>query len=146
MTLHYREAPPSGRGASNNILGVNKMTRYIPLILSGVLLNAFAQVLLKKGMLGIGYFEIQFQNFFPIIKKVATNLHVLLGLSFYVISVTIWLLVLARVEVSYAYPFLSVGYVVVTLVGYFIFQESLPWMRVIAVAVIIVGVILLSRS
>jgi len=56
------------------------------------------------------------------------------------------LLVLARVEVSYAYPFLSVGYVVVTLVGYFIFQESLPWMRVIAVAVIIVGVILLSRS
>jgi multidrug transporter EmrE-like cation transporter len=122
------------------------MTRYIPLILSGVLLNAFAQVLLKKGMLGIGYFEIQFQNFFPIIKKVATNLHVLLGLSFYVISVTIWLLVLARVEVSYAYPFLSVGYVVVTLVGYFIFQESLPWMRVIAVAVIIVGVILLSRS
>jgi multidrug transporter EmrE-like cation transporter len=146
MTLHYREAPPSGRGASNNILGVNKMTRYIPLILSGVLLNAFAQVLLKKGMLGIGYFEIQFQNFFPIIKKVATNLHVLLGLSFYVISVTIWLLVLARVEVSYAYPFLSVGYVVVTLMGYFIFQESLPWMRVIAVAVIILGVILLSRS
>jgi multidrug transporter EmrE-like cation transporter len=146
MTLHYREAPPSGRGASNNILGVNKMTRYIPLILSGVLLNAFAQVLLKKGMLGIGYFEIQFQNFFPIIKKVATNLHVLLGLSFYVISVTIWLLVLARVEVSYAYPFLSVGYVVVTLMGYFIFQESLPWMRVVGISIIIVGVILLSRS
>ena len=122
------------------------MTRYIPLILSGVLLNAFAQVLLKKGMLGIGYFEIQFQNFFPVIKIVATNLYILLGLGSYVISVAIWLLVLARVEVSYAYPFLSVGYVVVTLVGYLIFQESLSWIRVIGISIIIVGVILLSRS
>jgi len=122
------------------------MAKHIPLVLVGVLLNAFAQLLLKKGMLGIGYFEIQFQNFFPIIKKVSTNLYVLLGLGSYVISVAIWLLVLARVEVSYAYPFLSVGYVVVTLMGYFIFQEGLSWMRVIAISVIIVGVILMSRS
>jgi multidrug transporter EmrE-like cation transporter len=122
------------------------MAKYIPLILSGVLLNAFAQILLKKGMLGIGYFEIQFQTLFPIIKKVATNLYILLGLGSYVISVAVWLLVLARAEVSYAYPFLSVGYVVVTLMGYFIFQENLSWMRVIGISIIIVGVILLSRS
>jgi multidrug transporter EmrE-like cation transporter len=50
------------------------------------------------------------------------------------------------VEVSYAYPFLSVGYVVVALMGYYIFQENLSWMRAIGIAVIIVGVILLSRS
>jgi len=122
------------------------MAKYIPLILLGVLLNAFAQVLLKKGMLGIGYFEIQFQNLFPVIKKVAANCYILSGLGSYVISVAIWLLVLARVEVSYAYPFLSVGYVVVTWMGYFLFQESLSWMRVIGISVIIFGVILLSRS
>jgi len=122
------------------------MVKYIPLILAGVLLNAIAQILLKKGMLGIGYFEFHFENFFPIIKKVTNNLYILSGLTSYVISVMIWLLVLARVEVSYAYPFLSVGYVVVTVMGYFIFQENLSWMRVIGIAVIIVGVLLLSRS
>src|SRR4030042_1660967 len=122
------------------------MAKYIPLILAGVLLNALAQVLLKKGMLGIGYFDFHFQNFFPIIKKVTINSYSLSGLASYVISVAIWLLVLARVEVSYAYPFLSVGYVVVTLMGYFIFQESLSWMRVTGVAIVIVGVFLLSRS
>jgi multidrug transporter EmrE-like cation transporter len=122
------------------------MVRYIPLILVGVLLNAIAQILLKKGMLSIGYFEFHFENFFPIIKKVTNNLYILSGLTSYVISVMIWLLVLARVEVSYAYPFLSVGYVVVTVMGYFIFQESLSWMRVVGIAVIIVGVLLLSRS
>jgi multidrug transporter EmrE-like cation transporter len=122
------------------------MAKYIPLILIGVFLNAFAQLLLKKGMLSIGYFAIQFQNFLPTIKKVGTNAYVLLGLGSYVVSVAIWLLVLARVEVSYAYPFLSVGYVVVTVMGYLIFQENLSSMRVVGIAIIIVGVILLSRS
>jgi multidrug transporter EmrE-like cation transporter len=122
------------------------MVKYIPLILLGVLLNAFAQILLKKGMLGIGHFEIQIQNLFPILQKVATNLYILLGLGSYVISVAVWLLVLSQVEVSYAYPFLSVGYVVVTLMGYFFFQENVSWMRVISISIIVVGVILLSRS
>lgn len=122
------------------------MVKYIPLILAGVLLNAFAQVLLKKGMLSIGYFEFHFQTLSPIIKKVTINPYVLSGLAAYVISVAVWLLVLARVEVSYAYPFLSVGYVVVTWMGYFIFQENLSWIRVVGIAVIIVGVLLLSQG
>jgi multidrug transporter EmrE-like cation transporter len=122
------------------------MAKYIPLILVGVLLNAFAQLLLKKGMLSIGYFEIQCQSLLPMVRKVATNFYILLGLGSYVVSVAIWLVVLARVEVSYAYPFLSVGYVFVTLMGYYIFQENVSWMRVIGIAVVIVGVILLSRS
>ena len=122
------------------------MAKYIPLILAGVLLYAIAQILLKKGMLGIGYFEFHSQSLFPVIKKVTINPYILSGLASYVISVAVWLLVLARVEVSYAYPFLSVGYVVVTLMGYFIFQENLPWMRVVGIAVIIVGVLLLSQS
>jgi multidrug transporter EmrE-like cation transporter len=122
------------------------MVKYIPLILTGVLLNAGAQMLLKKGMLSMGYFEFHFQNLLPVIKKVTINPYILSGLASYVISVAVWLLVLARVEVSYAYPFLSVGYVVVTAMGYFIFQENLSWMRVVGIAVILVGVLLLSRS
>jgi multidrug transporter EmrE-like cation transporter len=116
------------------------------MILTGVLLNAFAQVLLKKAMLGIGYFEFNFQTFIPIIKKVTINPYILLGLASYVISVAVWLLVLARVEVSYAYPFLSVGYVVVTVMGYFFFQENLSWTRVVGIGVIVVGVLLMSRN
>jgi len=122
------------------------MAKYIPLILAGVLLNAIAQILLKKGMVSIGYFQFHFQNFFPIVKKVAINPYILSGLASYVISVVVWLLVLARVEVSYAYPFLSVGYAVVMVMGYFIFQENLSWMRVVGIAVIIVGVLLLSGN
>ena len=122
------------------------MARYIPLILAGVLLNAFAQLFLKKGMLTIGSFEVHLHTLLPIGMKVATNGYILLGLGSYVVSVVIWLLVLARVEVSYAYPFLSVGYVVVTVLGYYFFQEDLSWMRMIGIAVIILGVVLLSRS
>ena len=57
------------------------MLKYIPLILTGVLLNAFAQILLKKGMLSIGYFGIQFESLLPMVRKVATNFYILLGLG-----------------------------------------------------------------
>ena len=47
------------------------------------------------------------------------------GLLCYVVSVAVWLLVLSRVEVSFAYPLLSVGYIVNAVAGYYLFQENL---------------------
>jgi hypothetical protein len=82
---------------------------YLPLILFGVLLNAAAQLFLKEGMRRIGHFDFVWANFFPIAVQVAGNIFILGGLLCYIISVAVWLLVLSRVEVSYAYPLLSVG-------------------------------------
>jgi len=93
------------------------MNRYIPLILTGVLLNALAQLALKKGMSVIGHFQFSFENLVPIAARVALNPFVITGLICYVVSVVVWLLVLSRVEVSYAYPLLSVGYIVTAFAG-----------------------------
>jgi multidrug transporter EmrE-like cation transporter len=54
--------------------------------------------------------------------------------------------VLSRVEVSFAYPFLSIGYVVVAIVGYYFFNESLTLTRILGILIICVGVYLISRS
>ena len=53
---------------------------------------------------------------------------------------------LSRVEVSFAYPILSVGYIVVAIAGYFLLDESLGWSRILGIFVIILGVYLVSRS
>jgi len=81
---------------------------YFPLIMLGVLLNAAAQLFLKEGMRRIGHFEFVWANIVPITMQVAGNVFVLGGLLCYVVSVAVWLLVLSRVEVSFAYPLLSV--------------------------------------
>ena len=122
------------------------MNRYIPLILTGVLLNAAAQLALKKGMSTIGHFQFSIENIAPIAMRVALNPFVIVGLVCYVVSVAVWLLVLSRVEVSYAYPLLSVGYIVTAFAGKYFFNEALTPVRWAGIVVICLGVYLITRS
>ena len=122
------------------------MARYIPLIIFGVLLNAAAQLTLKQGMRKIGYFDFRLENCERILFAVAANPYILAGLACYIFSVVVWLLVLSRVEVSYAYPLLSIGYIVVALAGWFCFDESVGVTRWVGIVVICIGVWLISRS
>ncbi|OQY43609.1 MAG: 4-amino-4-deoxy-L-arabinose transferase [Desulfobacteraceae bacterium 4572_87] len=122
------------------------MTRYLPLILLGVLLNATAQLCLKQGMRQVGHFAFSLSNLVPIGFKVALNPFVFAGLVCYVVSVVVWLMALSRVEVSYAYPLLSVGYVVTAFAGQLFFGEALGPMRWAGILVICLGVYLVTRS
>lgn len=116
------------------------------LVLTGVLLNAAAQLLLKAGTNAIGHFEYSAANVLPIGIKVAQQPHILGGLMCYAISVVVWILALSRVEVSIAYPMLSLGYVVNAAAAYFLFGEDVNAMRMAGIFVIIVGVVLVARS
>ncbi len=122
------------------------MLQYMPLILTGVLLNAAAQLALKQGMRQVGHFEFAMANLVPIGLQVGLNPFVALGLFCYVVSVAVWLLVLSRVEVGLAYPMLSIGYVVNALLAWRLFGEELTLTRVAGIVVICFGVWLLSRA
>ncbi len=119
---------------------------YLPLILLGVLLNAAAQLFLKEGMRRIGHFDFVWSNLVPIALQVAGNVFILGGLLCYVISVVVWLLVLSRVEVSYAYPLLSVGYIVNAVAGYYLFHENLSITRISGIVIICIGVYFVTKS
>ncbi|HUW27389.1 MAG TPA: SMR family transporter [Sulfuriferula sp.] len=116
------------------------------LILSGVLLNACAQLLLKAGTNSVGTFAFNAGNLLPIGIKLATEPHILGGLTCYVISVVVWIMALSRVEVSLAYPMLSIGYVVNALAAWWLFGEALTLERMAGIGVIIFGVFLLART
>jgi multidrug transporter EmrE-like cation transporter len=120
--------------------------RYLPIILLGVLLNAGAQLLLKQGTRGIGYFDFSWANLVPVSLNAAANPYILAGLASYVISVVVWIMVLSRVDVSYAYPMLSVGYIVNAVAAAYLFQEQLSMARLSGIVVIMAGVYLITRS
>ena len=122
------------------------MNKYIPLILTGVLLNAAAQIVLKQGMRSIGTFAFTLENLIPIGLRVALNPFVLLGIGFYGISVVVWLMVLSRVDVSYAYPMLSIGYIVAALAGKILFGEPVDFIRWAGIVTICIGVWLITRT
>lgn len=109
-------------------------------------MNAAAQLCLKQGMRAVGPFAFSLENLLPVGLRVGLNPYVLLGLACYAVSVVVWLIVLSRVNVSYAYPLLSVGYIVVTLAGKLFFSEEVGLSRWSGVLVICAGVYLITRS
>ncbi len=122
------------------------MNRYLPLILLGVLLNAAAQLALKQGVRTVGHFDFRLASLWQVGPAVALNPFVLIGLACYVVSVVVWLLVLSRVEVSYAYPMLSVGYIVTAFAGRIFFNEAMGPLRWAGIVVICFGVWLITRT
>jgi len=116
------------------------------LILVGVLLNAVAQLMLKKGMLLIGSIQVSVDAILNMLPKLISNLYIWGGISCYIISVLVWLVVLSRVEVSYAYPFLSIGYILTAFVGYYFLGESMSAYKISGIFVICLGIALLYKS
>jgi len=116
------------------------------LVLAGVLLNAAAQLLLKAGTNGIGTFAFTADNLVPVGIKVASNPFIVSGLGCYAVSVVVWIMALSRVEVSLAYPMLSIGYVVNAVAAWYLFGEALTAQRMIGIGTIIIGVFLVARS
>jgi multidrug transporter EmrE-like cation transporter len=116
------------------------------LILSGVLLNAAAQLLLKSGTNSVGQFSFTSANILPVGWRLATEPHIVGGLVCYVVSVIVWILALSRVEVSIAYPMLSIGYVVNAIAAWYLFDESITFMRIAGIGIIIAGVYMVARS
>jgi multidrug transporter EmrE-like cation transporter len=116
------------------------------LILAGVLLNAAAQLLLKAGTNAVGKFEFAAANAVPVGLKLALEPRILGGIGCYVISVVVWILALSRVEVSIAYPMLSIGYVVNAVAAYYLFGEAVTATRLVGIGIIILGVFIVARS
>jgi multidrug transporter EmrE-like cation transporter len=117
------------------------------LLLTGVALNAAAQLLLKAATRYAG----------PLVSDAGGVdwLHAAalwrapplwVGLGCYGVSVILWLGALSRLPVSVAYPMLSLGYVVNAVAAAILFGETMTAMKLAGIALIGAGVILLSRA
>ena len=113
--------------------------------MTGVLLNALAQVLLKAGTMHVGYFEFKWSAVFPLGLKMATTPAIITAFACYGVSALVWTAVLSRVAVSVAYPMVSIGYVIVAMAGWYIFDETLSTLRVAGICVIVLGVYMVSQ-
>lgn len=116
------------------------------LILTGVLLNAAAQLMLKAGANRVGPVDMDTAALMSAARELAFSLPIAGGIACYVVSVLVWIIALTRVEVSIAYPMLSIGYVVNAVAAWMLFGEQLTPMRLIGILVIILGVYLLAAS
>ena len=122
------------------------MTRFIPLILFTVATNFLSQIMLKKGMTSLPVFELNGSGILGSLFSIVFNPWVFFGLLVMIVSMGSHLIVLSRVEISFAYPFLGLSFVLITLWGYFALGESMNLWRLLGVLLICTGVALVARS
>ncbi len=115
-------------------------------LLTGVLLNAGAQLLLKAGTNVLGVITLTADNWPAQFGRMALEPHIAGGLACYVVSVVVWIMGLSRVPVSIAYPMLSLGYIVNAVAAHYLFGESVTLSRWLGIGFIVVGVWLVARS
>jgi multidrug transporter EmrE-like cation transporter len=94
----------------------------------------------------MGEIKLSMAGAWPVTQQLMLEPALWLGLFCYGISVIIWILALSRVDVSIAYPMLSIGYIVNALFAWLLFGEALTLERLVGIGVIIVGVYILARS
>jgi drug/metabolite transporter (DMT)-like permease len=122
------------------------MAKFIPFILFTVFTNAAAQVMLKKGMTAIGAFTIDHHNMIQTVFRIVFHPWVFFGLVTFVISMASHLFVLSRVDVSFAYPFLSIAYVLVAVYAYFFLGENVNAMQIAGILLICGGTVMISMK
>ncbi len=116
------------------------------LILFSICFNVLGQLLIKKGIVGFGRVELHLSNMIRTALQVFTVPMVSLGIIAYFVSAFFWIIALSKLELSYAYPLLSIGYVLVLFLSYFLFRESLNLHRLIGTVLIVAGIYFISRS
>ena len=117
------------------------------LILSGVGLNAAAQLLLKSATKPLGQFTVFNADVLTSsILILFKSLPFWTGMVCYGASLCVWLAALSKAPVSTAYPMLSLGYVVVAAVSVGWLGESMTPAKIAGIALICLGVVLLTRS
>jgi multidrug transporter EmrE-like cation transporter len=115
------------------------------LALLATLIATLGQLLLKTGMRQVGPISgSDLSNPFPLLLTVFTNPWILIAIPIYVAGFLMWLIVLSKLDLSHAYPFLAVTYVLVPLLSWLLLGEQVPSMRWIGIAVICVGLVLVG--
>src|SRR5262245_53767227 len=122
------------------------MFQYIWFILFTVTTTAAAQILLKHGMMAFPNLNAARDGYIETVLKVLFQPYVFLGFCVLVISMVSHLYVLSKVDLSFAYPFLSLAYVIVLAWGFFVFKEQIGTVRLAGVALICLGTILVAQS
>ena len=121
----------------------------IGFILLSVARAATAQLTLKHGMNQVtreGKVPLNLAQPVDMVRRVGLNVSVMAGLVIFVLSAAVWLVVLSRASLSFAYPFASLTYVLILLFDRFILDQPISGLRYAGVALIIAGLLLISRT
>jgi len=113
-------------------------------LFSSIILGAGGQVLLKHGVNQLGVINLNRTEIFATLLNIFTNLFVIIGVCFFVTSMILWIKTISSMELSQAYPSVSLSYIIVFLLSTILFNESVTAGKIIGLALVSAGVYFLN--
>jgi len=115
-------------------------------ILPSVFTGVLGQLLLKRSMAGMGPLSLGEGNLLSLVWSIFTNPWVILGLACYAGGLLFWLIALSKAPLSFVYPFAALTMAIVVVSSAVVFGETITPARLVGVATIVVGVLVVARS
>ena len=110
-----------------------------------LLFDTFAQMAFKIAVTQLGEFPTQnISVIFYYCLQLTTNLYVIGGVLVLILALFTWLTLISKVDLSFAHPMTSLAYVTIPLAGTFFLHEPLHWPQMVGIALIVIGVIVIS--
>jgi drug/metabolite transporter (DMT)-like permease len=116
------------------------------LILISVTLSAIAQIMLKAGVPAEISSYMGASSVLEAIRKMIASPLVVAGLGAYGLGALVWLFVLSRVDVTYAYPFLALGLVLTMALGAILLGEHVGTIKIIGTCLIGIGIVCIANA
>ncbi|MFZ1947773.1 MAG: multidrug resistance protein [bacterium] len=133
-------------------VGASKMKNFL-LIVFSVVLGVAGQFALKYGVEAASSQpssriteSLDAKSMITFFHSAATNKFVILGFALYLVSALSWLIILSRVDLSFAYPLISIGYILIMVLSKYIYNEPLTPLKIAGTLLVCAGVFLLVRS
>ena len=123
------------------------MVKSLMLIMVCIMIGSVGQLLFKSGMLQVGRIGVaEVSRPVATLTLIFTNVHILAAIPLYAGALIMWLIVLSRLQLSFAYPFLALNYVINAFLAQAILGEQIPALRWVGIGLICGGVILITRT
>lgn len=122
------------------------MSYPVILILTSVVMGVIGQLTLKAGLNRLGPLSLADGGPLAVARRISSSPFIVVGLGIFGIGTFFWLAALSRVELGFAYPFLSLSYVIVLFSSWLFFREQLSAWRVLGVTAICLGIYIVTRS
>lgn len=117
------------------------------MIVFSVSCSAIAQILLKYGMAHPAMQQaLAGDDYWLIARSISTDFAILAGFFLYGLGAVIWLFVLARLDVSIAYPFVALGFILTMVLGCLVFGEVLTLRKVMGTLIVAIGIYLVATT
>ena len=122
-------------------------TQVFLLVLGSALLTVCANLMMRHGLVLAGGLSTQGEGIPGLLLRLARQWTFVLGLVAYALAALVWFRVLSVAEVSTGYPILvGLTFVMVTVGAVLLFKESVNLLKVVGIATVLVGVILIARA